>query len=60
MNKKYITPATEVVNLNVQQMLAASDPKVTLSQTSTDRQNADEFDTRKHSGVGSGLWSDMK
>lgn len=60
MNKKYITPATEVVSLNVQQMLAASNPNIKMSTDSDDRHDAEGFDTRKHTGVGSGLWSDMK
>ena len=57
MNKKYITPATEVVNLNVQQMLAAS-PGATIDTGGS--VDANDFDTRQHQGVGSGLWSDMK
>lgn len=59
MNKKYITPATDVITFNVQQMLAAS-PNVTVSTNKEDKVNAGDFDTRQHQGVGSGLWSDMK
>ncbi|MBR1594066.1 MAG: hypothetical protein IJ659_04755 [Alloprevotella sp.] len=57
MKKIYFVPATEVVALNVQQMLAQS-PNVDINKTG--RTNADAFDTRQSRGVGGGLWEDMK
>ena len=58
MKKIYFVPATEVVALNVQQMLAGSDPKVTIGEGSA---NAEDLDTRRQNhGIGSGLWEDMK
>lgn len=58
MNKKYITPATDVITFNVQQMLAASNPGVKID--SNQSVDAGAVETRQNSGVGSGLWSDMK
>ena len=57
MKKIYNVPATTVVALNVHQMLAASNPDV---QFGDGKGNPEDFDTRKHQGVGGGLWSDMQ
>lgn len=65
--KTYIIPATTVVALQSNQMLAASE-KLYDFNTSTGTGhgklvNSDasgEAMTRQNSGVGSGLWSDMK
>ena len=58
MKKTYYIPTTSVVVINVHQMLAASNPNVTVNTSGS--VNAGEVDTRQHQGVGSGLWSDMK
>lgn len=58
MKKTYIVPTTDVVALNAQHMMAASDPKVTVD--SSRNVNADAVETRQHHGIGGGLWEDMK
>lgn len=58
MKKTYFVPTTDVVALNAQHMMAASDPKVTVD--SSRNVNADAVETRQHHGFGGGLWEDMK
>ena len=58
MKKTYYIPQTCVVTLNAQHMMAASNPEVTLDKGGT--VNAEDFDTRRHHGIGGGLWEDMK
>ena len=57
MKKTYSIPQTSVVTLNAQHMMAASKPEVTLDKGTV---NAEDFDTRRHHGIGGGLWEDMK
>lgn len=59
MKKTYITPATDVVTLNVVQMLAASpDPTIDPTDPGID---PGEFDARKKNyGFGTSMWEDMK
>lgn len=63
--KTYIIPATTVVALQSNQMLAASNLRNfdknnnTEEGTLINKGASDEAMTRQH-GVGSGLWSDMK
>lgn len=62
--KKYIIPATTVVLIESNQMLAASDKLYEFNSNDgkgklvNDNATGDAM-TRQH-GVGSGLWSDMK
>lgn len=58
MKKTYFVPTTDVVALNAQHMMAASDPKVTID--SSRNVDAHAVETRQHHGIGSGLWEDMK
>ena len=58
MKKTYYIPQTCVVTLNAQHMMAASNPDVTMDKKETEY--AENFDTRRHHGVGGGLWEDMK
>lgn len=58
MKKTYYIPQTCVVTLNAQHMMAASNPEVTLK--GDDSVEAGGVDTRRHHGVGAGLWEDMK
>ena len=63
--KTYIIPATTVVALQSNQMLAASEKLYEFNSNDGKGKlvNSDatgEAMTRQHSGVGSGLWSDMK
>ena len=63
MKKIYNVPATTVVALNVHQMLAASNPGVTVNTSNdpSNRVDAGDVETRqKNNGIGSGLWSDMQ
>lgn len=58
MKKTYYIPQTCVVTLNAQHMMAASNPDVTVGgEGSVD---AGDVGTRRHHGVGAGLWEDMK
>lgn len=59
MKKTYSIPQTSVVTLNAQHMMAASKPEMTLDK-GEGRVNAEDFDTRRHHGIGTGLWEDMK
>jgi len=58
MKKTYYIPQTCVVTLNAQHMMAASKPDVIMDKVGT--VNTDEYNTRRHHGVGTGLWEDMK
>lgn len=57
MKKTYYIPQTSVVTLNAQHMMAASTPNVGVGEGSVD---AGGVDTRRHHGLGTGLWEDMK
>lgn len=59
MNKTYYIPQTSVVTLNAQHMMATSNPDLTLDK-GEGRVHAEDYDTRRHHGVGGGLWEDMK
>lgn len=59
MNKTYYIPQTSVVTLNAQHMMAASNPEVTINKVDGSV-DAGVVDTRRHHGVGTGLWEDMK
>lgn len=63
--KTYIQPATTVFAIQSNQMLAASDKLYDFNNNEGKGKlvNSDatgEAMTRQNSGVGSGLWSDMK
>ena len=57
MKKTYYIPQTCVVTLNAQHMMAASTPEVNVGEDSVE---AGDVGTRRHHGVGTGLWEDMK
>lgn len=57
MKKTYYIPQTSVVTLNAQHMMAASTPNVGVGEGSVD---AGGVETRRHHGIGTGLWEDMK
>ena len=59
MKKTYYIPQTCVVTLNAQHMMAASNPEVTINKVDGSV-DAGFVDTRRHHGVGTGLWEDMK
>lgn len=61
MKKTYIIPNTEVLLLSTQQMMASSpaEPGVTIGGDD-ESVEAGNVETRKHHGIGGGLWEDMK
>ena len=61
MKKTYYIPTTSVVAFKVHQMLAASNPNVTVSTNTNEYIEAGSVETRqKNNGIGGGLWSDMQ
>lgn len=63
--KTYIIPATTVVALQSNQMLAASEKLYEFNSNDgkgklVNENATGDAMTRQNSGVGSGLWSDMK
>jgi len=60
MKKTYIIPNTEVLLLSTQQMMASSPAEPGVTLRGDKEVEAENVETRKHHGIGGGLWEDMK